>query len=283
MKHLFPTVNIVLLTAICFLAVDTAYTIIAAQLNTVDRHPPLVSGSNIDQPEFKIPPFSKYKAIVERDIFHTRASSIAPAEKIIVENIRPTEKNLKLWGTVVANDPARAYAIIEEPGKNSRQRTQTLYKHGDVVQGAEIKKILREKIILSVNGENEILHIAKPQSSRFSRPRSVARRSTNQPIRRRRTLRTSQIQNAISNINTLMSQANIRPHPEGFQISRIRRSSIFRRMGLRNGDIITAADNRPISSVNDALDIVRGLTGGGKTSLKIKRRGRTRIIDYYIR
>jgi general secretion pathway protein C len=80
-----------------------------------------------------------------------------------------------------------------------------------------------------------------------------------------------------------MSQANIRPHPEGFQISRIRRSSIFRSMGLRNGDIITAAGNMPINSVNDALDIVRGLTGGGKTSLKIKRRGRTRIIDYYIR
>lgn len=272
MKHLLPLINIVLVTAISFLTVDTAYTIFAAQLNTADRHPPLISGDNFNQPEFKVPPFSNYKAIVKRDIFHTRANSVAPTEKIIVENIKPTEKNLKLSGTVVGDDPAKAYVIIEALGTNSRQRTQTLYKHGEAVQGSEIKKILREKIILSVNGENEIRQIAKPQSTgTFLRSRSVANRSTNQPIRRRRTLRSSRIQNAISNVNKLMSQANIQPHPEGFQISRIRRSSIFRRMGLRNGDIVMAAGNRPISSVDDALDIMRGLTAGGKTSLKIKR------------
>ncbi|MGD9327001.1 MAG: PDZ domain-containing protein, partial [Desulfobacterales bacterium] len=87
----------------------------------------------------------------------------------------------------------------------------------------------------------------------------------------------------INNIDTLMSQANIRPHAEGFQISQIKRSSIFRKMGLRNGDVITAADSRPIKTVSDALDIWRNLAGRKKTSLEIKRRGRTRIIDYNIR
>jgi general secretion pathway protein C len=80
-----------------------------------------------------------------------------------------------------------------------------------------------------------------------------------------------------------MSQANIRPHPDGFKITRIKPSSIFRRMGLRNGDIITAANDRTISSVSDAMDIWQNLSAGGKTSLKIKRRGRTRIFDYRIR
>jgi general secretion pathway protein C len=80
-----------------------------------------------------------------------------------------------------------------------------------------------------------------------------------------------------------MSQANIRPHAEGFQISQIKRSSFFRKMGLRNGDVITAADSSPIKTVSDALDIWRNLTGKKKTSLEIKRRGRTRIIDYNIR
>ena len=80
-----------------------------------------------------------------------------------------------------------------------------------------------------------------------------------------------------------MSQANIRPHSEGFQITRIRPASIFRRLGLRNGDIITAVGNRPIQSVNDAMEIVQDLTAGGETSISLKRRGRTRIIDYRIR
>jgi general secretion pathway protein C len=54
-------------------------------------------------------------------------------------------------------------------------------------------------------------------------------------------------------------------------------------MGLRRGDIITAVDERAITSVNDALDIWQSLTARGEASLKIKRRGRERIIDYQIK
>jgi general secretion pathway protein C len=203
---------------------------------------------------------------------------------MIIENIKATERNLKLWGTVVGNDPLRAYAIIEQPGTNRHQRNQHLYKHGDTVQGANIKKILREKVILSVNGNNEILRIVDPQSSgNVRRIRNVPNRQERRPIRQRKYLRSSQIQKAIGNIDSLMSQANIRPHPDGFRITRIRPSSIFRRMGLRNGDIIMAANNRPIYSVDDAMNIWHDLTAGGQTSLKINRRGRTRIFDYRIR
>jgi general secretion pathway protein C len=287
MKRLFPLVNIVLITAISFLSVDTAYKLFAYKLNSVVWHQPIISNNSniLNTPQFQKPPLSKYKAIVERDIFQTNTSSDATTpEEMIVENIKPTEKNLKLWGTVVGDDPLRDYAIIEEPGKKRRQRIQHLYRHDDIVQGAQIKKILREKVILSVNGNNEILHIVEPQSSgKVRRIRNVSNRQRKQPVRQRRVLRSSQIQKALSNIDTLMSQANIRPHADGFKITRIRPSSIFRRMGLRNGDIITAANNQPIDSVSDAMDIWQDLTAGGETSLKIKRRGRTRIFDYRIR
>ena len=267
MKRLFPLVNIVLIAAIIFSSVDTAYKMLAAQLNPIDWHKPTISRhrSGLNPPKFQTPPPSKYKAIVDRDIFQTNSNVDTTAEKIIVENVKPTEMNLKLWGTVVGNDPSRAYAIIEEPSKKRRRENQHLYRHGDIVQGAQIKKILREKVILSVNGNNEILHIVEPQSSgKARRIRNVSNRQRKQPVRQRRVLRSSQIQKALSNIDTLMSQANIRPHADGFKITRIRPSSIFRRMGLRNGDIITAANNRPINSVSDAMDIWQDLTAGGK-------------------
>jgi general secretion pathway protein C len=215
MKRLFSVINIVLITAISFLSVDTAYKIFAAQLNPVARPKFEIPKNSSNPTELKIPPLSKYKTILERNIFHSSTQSAATAEKTIIENIKPTERNLKLWGTVVGNDPARAYAIIEESGTNSRRRQQSLYKRGDIVQGAEIKKILREKVILNANGDNEILRIVKPQSSgRIQRARSAYNRPLNRPIRQRRTLRRSQIQKALGNINTVMSQANIRPHSE---------------------------------------------------------------------
>jgi general secretion pathway protein C len=287
MKHLLPFINIVLVTAISFLSVDTAYKIFAAQLNIGDWHNPPISRNrhSLNPPESQTPPLSKYNAIVERNIFQTKKSIDATDEKIIIEKIKATEKNLKLWGTVVGDDPSRAYAIIEEPGTKRRRNNQHLYRHGDIVQNAHIKKILREKVILSVNGNNEILRIVEPQSnSKLRRIRNVPNRQERRPVRQKRYLRSSQIQKAIGNIDSLMSQANIRPHPDGFRITRIRPSSIFRKMGLRNGDIITATNGRPISSVDDAMNIWQDLiAAGGQTSLKINRRGRTRIFDYRIR
>jgi general secretion pathway protein C len=285
MKRFFPLINIILITAISFLSVDTMYKIFAAELDIVERPQPITPIKDFKPAPSKAPPLSQYSAIVERNIFQTATNNgIAPVKEMIVENIKPSERNLKLWGTVVGNDPASTYAIIEEPGGNSGRKKQTLFRRGDFVQGAEIKKILREKIILSATGENEILHIVTPQSSRPIRAnRPAYNRQNRQPIRQKRILRRSQIQKAVSNIDNIMSEANIRPHSEGFQITRIRPSSIFRRMGLRNGDIITAVGNRPIYSVSDAVDILQDFTAGRNTSLNLKRRGRTRIIDYRIR
>ena len=284
MKRLFSVINILLITAISFLIVDTGYKFFTAQLNPVVRPKSIIAKRRANPPEFKMPPLSQYKAILKRNIFHSSTGSAVAAQTIDVENIKPTERNLKLWGTVVGSDPAGAFAIIEESGVKSSRREQSLYKRGDIVQGAEIKKILREKVILSANGNDEILRIAKPQSSRgIQRTKGAYNQRLNRPIRQRRTLRSSQIQKALGNIDTIMTQANIRPHSEGFQITRIRPASIFRRLGLRNGDIITAVGDRPIRSVNDAMKIWQDLTASGEASISLKRRGRTRIIDYRIR
>jgi len=289
MKRIFPLLNICLITAISFLCIDTLYTIFAAQLDTVERAKSSGSAKTFNQGNpviIKSPPLSRYRTIVERDIFHTRnAVSGAADEKIVLENIKPTKRDLKLWGTVVGNGSVSTYAIIEGPDARSRRSRQILYKPGDDVQGATIKKILREKVILSAEGKNEILRLVKPQSTGRSRrtPPGYLQRSNNQPIRQKRTLRRSQIQAALGDIDELQSQARIRSRSEGFQIYRIRRNSIFRRMGLRNGDIITAVGGRAITSVNDAYEVWRDLTAGRGTSVEFKRRGRRRIVDYRIR
>jgi general secretion pathway protein C len=285
MKRLFPIINVLLITAISFMGVDAIYNILADQLDIVDGPKPVISKYEFKPAETKVPPRSQYQPIVERDIFQTRtADSVTKTEKIVIEDIKPTERNLKLWGTVVGNGTASAYAIIEEPGTRSRRNRQSLHKPGDVVQGATIKKILREKVILSAEGKNEVLHLVERKSSgRSRRIQPSSNQRSRQPIRRKRTLRSSQIQKAIDNMDSLQSQARIRPHSEGFQISRIRPNSIFRRMGLRNGDVVTAVGGRSITSPNEALEIWRSLSSGGETSVEFNRRGHKRIIDYRIR
>jgi len=285
MKRIFPWINIFLVTVVIFFGIDSIYKIIAAQLDTFDRPEPIISETSFSPAEIKAPPLSNYRFIAERDIFQTNtADSAAKVEKIFMETIKPTERNLKLWGTVVGNGPASTYAIIEKPGARSHRSNQFLHKAGDVVQGATIKKIMREKVILSANGKNEILHLVERKDvGRYRKSQQPDNQRRSQPIHQKRMLRRTQVQEAIGDISELQSQANIRPHSEGVQISRIRPRSIFRRMGLRNGDIITAAGGRTITSVNEALEIWRNLTTDGEASVEIKRRGRKRIIDYGIR
>jgi hypothetical protein len=71
-----------------------------------------------------------------------------------IEAFKKTSLNLKLWGTITGKN-VRAYAIIEE----TTNRKQKLYREGDVIQNAVVKRILRGKVILSIDDNFEILDI----------------------------------------------------------------------------------------------------------------------------
>jgi ankyrin repeat protein len=62
--------------------------------------------------------------------------------------------NLRLWGTITGNN-INAYAIIED----MTTRKQKLYKKGDGIQNATVEMIFREKIVIKVGDNFEILEI----------------------------------------------------------------------------------------------------------------------------
>ena len=156
--------------------------------------------------------------------------------------------------------------------------------------------ILREKVVLSVNGKDEILEIEKAvsrgsKSVIASKTGPGARRegAAQRPLRAQKiTLRRSQIETALQDVNQLLSQVNVRPHfnqgqPDGLMLSRIRPNSLFMRMGLRNGDIISGVDGNNIESVDDALKFYENLKSAETVTLQLKRGGRQRSIEYSIK
>ncbi|MBW1822286.1 MAG: PDZ domain-containing protein, partial [Deltaproteobacteria bacterium] len=159
-----------------------------------------------------------------------------------------------------------------------------LYKVGDAVQNATVKMVFREKVILSVNGQDEVLEIEEIRGrSSVRRAPLTATKSRRQKI----TLKRSQIESSVKNVNELLKQVKIRPHTEngqaaGLMLSSIKRGSIFRRMGLRSGDIITGVNGDSLVSVDDALKIYENMKTSSNMSIEIKRRGRNRTIDYNI-
>jgi general secretion pathway protein C len=144
--------------------------------------------------------------------------------------------------------------------------------------------ILREKVILRVNGKDEILGIEEASSrSKTSIVSKRAGMATSQNI----TLKRSRIESAVKDVNNLMKQVRIRPHfrngkPDGLRLTGIRPNSIFYNMGLKSGDIITGVNNNTIESVDDVLKFYQSLQSSSSVALQVKRRGRPKTINYSI-
>ena len=287
-KHYFIIINIALITLGVYLGVRTTYSV-----TEIDPEPPIAS-TRVAEPQRSptaapAKPLKSYSGITERNLFRTKtAASTQPTPTVDLKGIEPTKLNLKLWGTV-SGEGKTEYAVIQDP-KNKKQE---LYRIGDSIENATVKLILREKVILSVDGKDEILEMEKPSTAatRKSRPSRAPRASagrSRRPISRNIRLQRSALEDAMENAAELLQQARIRPHFEdgeaaGISITGIKPRSLFRKMGLRSGDIITGVGEKEISSVEDVMKMYDELTTSPKMSLQIKRRGREETINYSIR
>ena len=281
-------INVLLITASVYFAVSAFYTISTAWLG-----PDEMPQSHSDKMAFKQKadqlPLSRYRAITRRNLFNTSPDMEAPAQALNVDDLKKTDLNLKLWGTVTGQD-RRAYAVIED----TKTRQQNLYRIGDSIQNATVKLILRQKVVLSVNDSDEVLGMEEigatkkgKQSPRVARKEASPPRMPVSTYPRQLTLKSDQIESALENLDQLMDQARIRPHIEegkaaGISITGIKPNTIFRKMRLRNGDIITGVNGAPIETVEDAMKIFGDLSSAAEVQVEIKRRGRKRVLDYKI-
>jgi len=234
-------------------------------------------------PVQRVKPIANYRYIAQRDLFGTQTNKKKPPLKDNpppIENIEPTDLDVRLWGTVTGNK-SKSYAIIESKIPGSRARKQKLLQIGDKVLTASIEEIYRNKVILNVEGEQQVLSLEKYQHHR-SRRMTARRASTKKPRRYNKTIKHKEIENAFENITSIMKQARISPHVKGMRISRIRRNSLFQKLGLRNGDVIVGVNGQEIGSVDDALSLYRGLQSGSRVSIDLERRRRPVTITYTV-
>ena len=280
-KRYQTILNLFALAVIIFLGVELFYTIIRAQLRGLDtresvmHHLPDVKGN-------RKAPLDYYRVIIKRNIFGLEEKASQEMGEEEIEDLKPTALKLALLGTV-AGDQQSAVAVIEEIEK----KKQDLYRVGDSVQSAIVRKILRGKLILRVKGRDEILTIEEGAASRAEKEYPASK-----PIQKQKSstimLSRSDLEESIGNIHQLLSQMRIRPHfkdgkADGLAITNIKPGSIFAKLGLRNGDIVQAIDGRDIKSPDDVLEVYNKLKSGSQAALQISRRGEQRIINYKFR
>ncbi len=301
-KKILGALNILLITVFVFFGVKMFYGIVTAHLkeeilsgelekNNAMQNSAASAGLADISAQRR---FSEYESIRNRDLFRTKAVEAAapPLAATDIEELEKTQLKLKLWGTITGDVGGTAYAVIEDISR--RGQPQHLYREEDRIGNAGIKLILREKVVLTVDGRDEVLEMEQlfDESARASAP-------TTQPpidyppvygvpaVEEEVSITRDTIEDALSDVGNLMRQIRIRPffkdgNPEGVLLSGIRRGSIFEEMGLNSGDVIKGVNGNPIRTVEDAMKLYEGLKSEQSVQLQIERDGTPQTISYRI-
>lgn len=243
----------------------------------------------------QLKPLGDYVVIEKRDLFGVERAEEEPAasSKMDVAALDRTRLTLKLWGTISGG--GHSYAVIEDP----KLHQQLLYRTGDVVQGAQVKMILREKVVLTVNDQDEVLLMEEegkggsPDTARTisappvaTVPSTARARTTTEeddadaamPIQQV-TLNAESMEGWPKAPDDLLQQIRFRVQteengPSGVLLTGIRPDSVFRKMGLRSGDLVTGSDGGAVDSPEALSAVVERLSSGSGLSLELRRRGK---------
>ena len=298
--------NLLALFVITYIVVDTFYRVIGIELHQIGgRQVVALKEAEVrGEKSLTAPEFTK---IVERNIFGATEKVEAPVEEVApIEVLEETSLQLSLLGTIAGDTDSGRAIILDQ-----RKRSQDIYRVGDSVQEAEIRQILRGKVILRHGEKDEVLLMVEgDEKEKSPKPKTAAKadrrrrpgRQTGIPARtspheevsqsgevEEETISISQdvLQNSMSDINELMTQVRVRPYfrrgkSEGLIVSQIRSDSVMANLGLMNGDIISSVNGKQMSTPEEAFGFYNSLKSGGEVSIEITRRGKKKMLNYDI-
>jgi general secretion pathway protein C len=191
-----------------------------------------------------------------------------------------TSLNLRLLGTVV-NESGSSWAVIQdlETGR------QVMAMVGSVVAGATVVSIERDRVVLSVNGRQEILLLGvEPARSASGREDQGAREgATSTHVLDREVVREN-----LDNLPSFLMQARAELYfkegrPEGFQLSQIQQGSIIRSAGFQDGDVIQSVNGQDVRSMEDAIALYQKFGDSDSFTIGILRGDTPRTLRVVIK
>jgi general secretion pathway protein C len=246
------------------------------------------------------PPLEHFKTIWERNLFSVKVDEERKPEPqnllSKIDALSVTSLNCTLIGTIL-NEDGESWAIIQDNQTNRQDR----YPVGSTVSGAKIVMILRNKVVLDIDGRDELL-VMGIEKIRTSQPETergdITGTHGKEPARPARgvlrgeglnyTISRDLIHQSINNMAQLMSAVRMTPYlkdgnPEGFRLTQIKNDSLFKAMGLQNGDILMSINGQSILAAEDMMKAYDAIKEGNSFTVTIMRNNRSRTLNYRVR
>ncbi len=299
MKYFFILIHAVLIFLISDYGVLAVYTMITAGWAGTDPVAPLSDERRQqgDPRQYKTKAF--YKGVTQRDLFGTeerQTTGKTPAKPAAepVEMLKETGLKLDLLGTVTGTG-TQPRALIRKSG----QTRVGIYAVGDKMDDARIEAVMRMQVVLMVNGKKEVLRMKKNRTHSEPEPDHVSNVAGAMPPSQTTTpgglgtmvLTQEEVTSLKDNLWDLKKQVRVKPYfhknkIQGFRITRIKKDSVFyKKLGLRNGDIISGVNDQALTSIGDIArfyDYFNRVDGGATIDVQIKRHGTLGSLRYSI-
>ncbi|HKA92821.1 MAG TPA: type II secretion system protein GspC [Acidimicrobiia bacterium] len=224
-------------------------------------------------------PLDSYGVIAARDVFNPAAATD-----------RRVAEGLRLWG--VGLHGTSGHAVIED----LETHRQELYRVGDTIRGARVVSIAWDRVTLEQAGQEATLELAPPGEHRAGAP-DDAHGPSDLPAASPNIRRTGadafivdrrELAGAVDNMSGLMTQLRAVAEvadgrPAGFRLFQIKEDSIFRRLGLQDGDVVQRVNGTALDDPTSLLTFLGRLRNEPRVAVDIVRGGSAHTLVYDLR
>lgn len=239
------------------------------------------------------PDRSTYNVVTTRNIFnpdgkipdpHGAGPKVRPEDPPV-----PSTLPLQLMGTIVHVNPKRSVASISLKNKNDMIAT----KVDDIIPDnlATVTKIERNKVYFRNNMSTRLEYIEMKDDTKLISVSSNRGRQEGEVkvlSDTDRELKRDDVNKLTNNLPELLQQAraiqNYGPNgqPNGFRVMDLQPGSIYERLGIKRGDVITGVNGDPVDSPAKAMELYNALRTSSNINLQIERNGRRETLNFNI-
>jgi len=256
------------------------------------------------------------KKILERNIFNSENEQEDPnslQRNGPSDEISRTTLPIKLVGLIYGGDATSGLAMVEN---TSKPGTVNSFLVGDVIapdQGATVKEILRDRILISVQDRVEYASLDEQEIRRSSRRRtksssgpassslagsdSFATDAPPESFKEDGFVRgggniemTSAYKQRLlgPDFANVLQDAKASPNmtPEGvkgFRLDRIRKNSIYEKAGLMNSDVVEEINGVPLTDAGQAIKLMQSLVNESEVEIRINRSGTKQTLNMKVK
>ena len=239
-------------------------------------------------PARRAPSSKSYDIIVRRNIFDS--SAVYNPDVAVPGGGDCRDSSVKLMATIVADLPEYSSALISvSGGKDSHAQGFVI---GDEVAGeGRITSIDQKKVCTDGGGclcMGNDGALAKADATGGD-PAADADSGITKVSDTKYLVDQSVVDSAMGNLEMLAAQVHASPHKgpdgqvDGYRLSAIRKGTLLDKLGIKNGDVVKAANGKPLNSTEGAMGAFQSLSSEKSFSFDITRRSQDTTIEYEIR